>query len=180
MKLAAMEQDVEEAKRLLAEAGFADGLNLEIACKKDPAWELQTVQVMVQQWQQVGINVKINVMPSSQFWEVWDKVPFGFTSWTHRPLGFMVLGLAYRSGVPWNESHYSNPEFDELLTKAEGTLDIDTRRETIGQLEKIMQEDGPIAQPLWRAVYTGYDKRVKGFKLHPTYYIFGEELSIET
>lgn len=180
MTLPVMEQNLEEAKKLLAEAGFADGLSMEIACKKDPAWELQTVQVMVQQWQQAGINVKINVMPSSQFWEIWDKVPFGFTSWTHRPLGFMVLGLAYRSGVPWNESHYANPEFDKLLTKAEGTLDIDTRREIVGQLEKIMQEDGPIAQPLWRSVYTGYDKRVKGFELHPTYYIFGEELAIES
>jgi len=32
----------------------------------------------------------------------------------------MVLGLAYRTGTPWNESSYSNPEFDKLLTQAEG------------------------------------------------------------
>ena len=39
----------------------------------------------------------------------------------------MLLGLAYRTGVPWNESGWSNKEFDELLTEAEGTLDIAKR-----------------------------------------------------
>jgi peptide/nickel transport system substrate-binding protein len=105
-------------------------------------------------------------------------VPFGFTEWTHRPLGFMVLALAYRTGVPWNESQYSNAKFDELLGKAEGTLDVDKRREILGELEAIMLEDGPIAQPLWRSVYAAYDKRVQGFEIHPTLYIFGETLAI--
>ena len=57
--------------------------------------------------------------------------------------------------------------------------DVDKRREIIGELEKIMQEDGPITQPLWRSVYAGYDKRVKGFQIHPTLYIFGETIAIE-
>ena len=92
----------------------------------------------------------------------------------------MVYSLAYRTGVPWNESNYSNPEFDELLTQAEGTLDIEERREIMGKLEKIMQEDGPITQPLWRSLFVAYDNRVKGFKLHPTFYIFGQEIGIES
>ncbi len=175
-----MTRDVDGAKALLAEAGHPDGIEIEIACKKDPAWELLAVQGMVEQWADAGITVNINVMPSAQFWEVWDKVPFGFTSWTHRPLGFMVLGLAYRSGVPWNESHYANPEFDAKLTEAEGVLDIEARSKIIGEIETIMQEDGPIVQPVWRAIYAAYDTRVKGFTMHPTSYIFGNELAIES
>jgi peptide/nickel transport system substrate-binding protein len=81
--------------------------------------------------------------------------------------------------VPWNETHFSNAKFDEILTKAEGTLDIDRRRELMGELEVIMQEDGPIAQPLWRAGYVAYDKRAKNIKMHPTGFIFAEELAIE-
>ena len=42
-----------------------------------------------------------------------------------------------------------------------------------------MVEDGPIVQPIWRAIQTGYDKRVKGFAAHPTLYLFGEELAIQ-
>ena len=174
-----MERDVEAAKKLLAEAGHPDGVDLEIAAKKDPAWEIQAVQAMVEQWKEANIRCKINLMPSAQFWDVWDKVPFGFTSWAHRPLGFMVLALAYRSGVPWNESHFANETFDSLLTKAEGTLDLEERREIIGQIQTLMQEEGPMAQPLWRSLVVAYDKKVKGFNLHPTLYIFGEELAVE-
>ena len=174
-----MARDVEAAKQLLAEAGHPDGFDTEIACLKDPAWELQTVQALVEQWKEANIRVNINVMPSAQFWDVWDKVPFGFTAWAHRPLGFMVLALGYRGGVPWNESHFDDEEFDTLLTKAEGTLDIEERREILGQMQMIMQERGPMTQPLWRSTFTFYDQSVVGFRLHPTSYIFGEELGIQ-
>ena len=177
-KIEAIGHNPEEAKKVLAEAGFPDGIDVEIVCKPDPSWEQAAVEAMAEQWKAAGIRAKINVMPSNKFWEVWDKVPFGFTEWTHRPLGFMVLALAYRTGVPWNESAYSNAKFDELLNKAEGTIDVAARTEILGELEKIMLEDGPIAQPLWRSIYTAYDKRVQGFELHPTLYIFGEQLAI--
>jgi peptide/nickel transport system substrate-binding protein len=177
-KLPAFTRDVAKAKRLLAEAGYPSGIDTEIVCRPQPGWELLAVQAMVEQWKEAGIRVKINVMPSTQYWEVWTKVPFGFTTWAHRPLGVMSLGLAYRSGVPWNESKYSNAEFDRLLTAAEGTVDVASRRETMARLEAILQDDGPIVQPVWRAIFTFHDKRVKGFKAHPSLYIFGHELGI--
>jgi len=179
-KLPAFQRDVAKARRLLAEAGYPGGIDTEIACRPQPAWELLAVQAMVEQWKEAGIRVKINVMPSTQYWEVWTKVPFGFTTWAHRPLGVMSLALAYRTGVPWNESKYSNPEFDRLLTLAEGTIDVVARREVIAQLERILQDDGPIVQPVWRAVFTFHDKRVQGFKAHPALYIFAHQLAIST
>ena len=179
-KLPAFTRDVAKAKRLLADAGYPNGIDTEINCRPQPAWELLAVQAMVEQWKEAGIRVKINVMPSTQYWEVWTKVPFGFTTWAHRPLGVMSLALAYRTGVPWNESKYSNPDFDRLLTMAEGTIDVVARREIMAQLEKILQEDGPIVQPVWRAVFTFHDKRVQGFKAHPALYIFGHQLAMST
>ena len=62
---------------------------------------------------------------------------------------------------------------------AKAEIDIAARTEILGELEKIMQEDGPISQPLWRGVYTAYDKAVKGYDIHPTYYIFGDQLALE-
>ncbi|MEE8532013.1 MAG: ABC transporter substrate-binding protein [Alphaproteobacteria bacterium] len=179
-KLPFMKQDIAAAKALLAEAGHADGIDVKIDLNGNSKWEINAAQGLKEQWKAAGIRVDLNVMPGAQFWENWDKTPFGMTSWTHRPLGVMVLGLAYRSGVPWNESAYNNPEFDRLLTKAEGLLDVDERREVMVEIEKIMQEDGPITQTLWRAVFTAMDKRVKGFSMHPTSYLFGEELAVES
>ncbi len=175
----AMKQDIPRAKALLAEAGYPNGFDTEIACKNQPAWESAVTTVMAEMWKEAGIRVKINVMPANAYWDVWMKIPFGFTTWTHRPLAVMTLGLAYRTGGGFNESGYSNPEFDKLLSEAEGTLDVDKRREIMGKLQAIMQEDGPIVQPLWRKVQTGYDKRVKGFAMHPSQYIFGEQIAVE-
>lgn len=178
-KLAPFTQDIPKAKKLLADAGYPNGIDVEIAARPQPDWELVAVQTMVEQWKEAGIRVKINVMPSTQYWDVWTKVPFGFTTWAHRPLGVMTLGLAYRTGVPWNESSFSNPEFDKLLSQAEGLLEVDKRREVIAKLETIMQEEGNIVQPVWRSLFTFMDKRVKGFKMHPTGYIFANEIGIE-
>ena len=174
-----MARDVEAARRLLAEAGYPDGIDLgQIDCKSSPSWEFNAVQAIVEQWKAAGISCKINLMPSEAFWRIWDKTTLGFTEWAHRPLGIMVLGLGYRSGVPWNESGYANPELDRLLAEAEGLLDIDERRAVMARIETIMQDDGPIVQPLWRSVMTVMDKRVMGFSMHPTRYIFGNELAI--
>lgn len=177
-KLPMAKPDPEKAKQLLKEAGYPDGVDVEVVCKNQPSWEEAVTTVMAEMWKAVGFRVKINVMPANSYWPIWTKAPFSFTSWAHRPLGVMTYSLAYRSGVPWNESSYSNPEFDKLLTEAEGTLDVEKRRAVMAKLEKLLQDDGPIVQPLWRIIQTGYDKRVLGFRMHPTQYIFAEQLAI--
>ena len=163
-------QDYPRAKALLAEAGFRDGLEITIDVKKDPSWELAAIQALREMLKPAGIRLNINVMPSARYWEVWTKTPFGFTEWTHRPLGVMVLSLAYRSGAQWNESRYANPEFDRVLDEAGATFDVEKRRVLMGKLQKMLQDDAVIAQPLWRSVFSASHKRVQGFQIHPTLY----------
>ncbi|MGF1640020.1 MAG: ABC transporter substrate-binding protein [Rhodospirillales bacterium] len=163
-------QDYPLARKLLADAGHPDGLTLEIICKKEPPWELATVQALAEMCAPAGIRIKINVMPNTQYWEVWDKADFGFTAWAHRPLGVMALNLAYRSGVPWNETHYSNPEFDRLLDAASAALDVNARRRHMERLQKILQADAVIAQPFWRSMFAAGHQRVRGYRIHPTLY----------
>jgi peptide/nickel transport system substrate-binding protein len=172
-------RDVEAAKKLLAEAGYPNGFDTEISVPADPPWNGAESQAAVEQWKEAGIRVALKIMPGQEYWDVWTKVPLGCTIWYHRPLGVMVLGLAYRSGVPWNESSYANPEFDRILTQAEGIIDVEKRKELMGQLQKIMQEDGPIVQPLWRKNFTFYDEHVLGFKVHPTNYVFLNQLALQ-
>jgi peptide/nickel transport system substrate-binding protein len=170
-KLPALKRDAAKAKALLAEAGFADGIT--VTCNvgnTDGTWEQDSVQVLKEQAAEAGINITINVMPSAQYWEVWDKAPFSLTSWTHRPLGTMVLSLAYRSGVPWNESGYSNPEFDKELDKAEAILDVEERRKQMAVVEKILQDDAIMVQPFFRSVFTATNSKVQGYSSHPTRY----------
>ena len=170
-KLAPLKRDISKAKALLAEAGYAKGIELTIANgDTDGAWMTAACSVFKQQCAPAGITVNINKMPSSQYWEVWDKAPWGYTTWTHRPLGTMVLSLGYRAGVPWNETAYNNPAFDKALDAAEATLDVDERRKKIAVAEQLLQDDAVIPQPFWRSVFKASNKRVKGLKTHPTFY----------
>lgn len=178
--LGTWERDVDGARALLAEAGYPDGIDIpEFFVKTQPTWELDVAQVLVEDWAEAGIRVEIQTLPASSFWDRWTDYPFSLTAWGHRPLGMMVLGLAYRSGVPWNESSFSNAEFDALMDQIEGTVDPDRQRELMGELMTIMREDGPIVQPFFMQVANAYNNRVLGIEMHPTKYIFFDQMAVE-
>ncbi|MGD9537458.1 MAG: ABC transporter substrate-binding protein [Alphaproteobacteria bacterium] len=164
-------QDHDLARKLLQEAGHGNGITLTIDVGNATGpWELKTVEALREQLAPAGITLEINAMSASRFWEIWDTTPFGFTPWAHRTLGVMVLNLGYRCGVPWNESHYCNPEFDKALDEANGILDANERRKAMVKVETILQQDAVIAQPFWQSTYSAATKNVKGYEQHPTQY----------
>jgi peptide/nickel transport system substrate-binding protein len=174
-----MPRDVPMARKLLAEAGYPDGFDTVLYVPNDLSWIVAECQAAAEQWKEIGARVKLNVVPGTEYWDNWTKVPFGATIWLHRPLGLMILDLAYRTGVPWNETSYSNPEFDKLLTEADSTIDMAKRREVMAKLETIMHEDGPVAQPMWRNVFTFWHQSVQGFTMHPSQYFYGTRIALQ-
>jgi len=133
-------------------------------------WEQDTAQVLQQNLAEAGVRLKLNVLPASQYWPIWDKVPFGLTYWAHRPLGAMTLDLAYRSGGAWNESHFANKEFDAALDKALAVVDPAKRPEAMKDVQQILQDSGVIVQPYWPNRFSAAATTVRGFVLHPADY----------
>lgn len=170
-KLPPVARDVAQAKKLLADAGYKDGLDVELAVGNTQGnWEQNTAQVLQQNVAEAGIRIKLNVMPAAEFWKVWDKVPFGVTYWAHRPLAVMTLNLAYRSGADWNESKYASKEFDEALDVATGIPDPKKRAVAMEKVEKILQDAAVMVQPYWPNKFTAISSKVRDFKLHPADY----------
>ena len=166
-----LERDVEAAKALLAEAGYANGLEIAIAVgNTDGPWHQTVVEAMRDQMREAGIKLNLNVMPAEKYWEIWTKTPFGATSWAHRQLGTQTLSLAFRTGVPWNESRFADPAFDAALDEAEATYDVEVRRAKMADVEKILQDQAVMVQPIWRPVYTMASDRVRDFYAHPSRY----------
>lgn len=165
----ALVRDPAEARRLLAEAGHPDGITIAVTCRSSPQWELNAMQILAEQLKEGGITLNLNVVPTSVFWEGWTKVPMNFSPWGHRPLGVMVLNLGYTSSGPWNESKYSNPDFDAAMVKANAVVDPVARAKHLAVAQKILQDDAVIIQPLWRSVFAPMRENVRGFQVHQTF-----------
>ena len=52
---------------------------MELDCKPSPAWEVLCMQAYKEMAAEAGIRVKLNILPSAKFWEIWDKTTLGFT-----------------------------------------------------------------------------------------------------
>jgi len=168
--------DPQRARQLLKEAGYPQGLDVNLAVGSGWTDIVRYAEVLKQDAAPAGIRVNIKTMPTSQYWEKWTEVDLGITPWTHRPLGTMVLNLAYIADdegkpVPWNETRWVDKEFSQLLEKANGTLNVDERRKIFCKLEEIQMTRGSIGIAWWRNVWMVTRKSVQDAASHPTLYM---------
>ncbi len=166
-ELPKISRDVDKAKAMFAEAGLA-GQEIELI-SYDAEYVQNPADVAAAQIREAGVEVKRTVIPGSSFWNDWTKYPFSTTEWNMRPLGVQVLALAYRSGEAWNETGYSNPEFDSKLAAALAVADADSRRALMKDIETILQDSGIIVQSFWRAIYRHSQPYVMDFGKHQTF-----------
>jgi peptide/nickel transport system substrate-binding protein len=159
--------DPARAAELMAEAGLADFEHELISIDDD--YRRNSCDAVAAQLRDAGIPVRRTILPGSTFWNDWTEYPFSCTNWNHRPLGVQVLGLAYRSGVAWNEFGWSSDEFDNLLNEANAIADADARREVMGRIQALVIEEGVTMQPYWRSLYRHTRDGFGGLDMHIAY-----------
>lgn len=173
-------QDITLAKRLLTEAGYPNGIDLELTVGNTQGkYEQDVCVALKEQCAPAGIRIKINVMPTAQYWEVWDKADFSATFWAHRPLGIMVYNLAYTTGAVWNETEFSNAKFDRKLKIANSIIDPNERSKVMKDLQLILQDNAIMVQPFWEKIKSVVRTNINGLKLHPTQYTRVDSITIE-
>jgi len=134
-------QDIAKAKALLAEAGFPNGIDLEL-----PVSTLQDVwpamaEVFQQQVAPAGIRVKIAAVPADGYFDkVWMKAPVSMTRWNQRPADGM-LNEIYRGGARWNESFFKDPKFDAVLDDARKEVNFERRKAKYQQAQEYLWEN---------------------------------------
>ena len=160
-------RDPAAALALLEEAGQTDHEFELISIDGD--WRTTVTDAIGQQMRDAGLNVKRTVIPGATFWNDWTKYPFSTTNWNHRPLGVQVLALAYKTGVPWNESAHEDAEFDAALDQALSIADVEGRRAVMATVQQKLQDNGVIVQPLWRFIFCHHQEYVKGHTMHPSF-----------
>jgi hypothetical protein len=71
-----------------------------------------------------GIDVNVIREPSDGYWSsVWSKVPFCMHAWSGRSTEDWMFSLVYAADAVWNDTHWHNERFDQLLKQARAERD---------------------------------------------------------
>ncbi|MEM8542061.1 MAG: ABC transporter substrate-binding protein [Pseudomonadota bacterium] len=156
------DRDVEGAKKLLAEAGYPDGLQIKLhVAAVDAAWEAMAL-VFQDHAAAAGIDVKIVNASADGYWsEVWMKKDAFATSWGERP-GDQALNEPFQSQAKWNESYFQDYTFDDKVRRARQSLDFFERRTHYIDAQRYLFERSGTLIPFHRTQLVGLSPRVKG------------------
>ena len=171
-------QDIDKAKEYLAAAGYPDGIDLTFDTM-EPGGLLNMALAFKESVSAVGINVEVVNHPRDTYWtEIWLVTPFNAVSWGGRPAS-QALSLPLRSTGDWNESHWINPRFDELLDLASGELDFQKRKDYYREIQEMLIELVPTTTTMYVPTVTAHRNHVFGVRAFPGPHTFYRDWWIE-
>lgn len=180
--------DVEKAKELLAEAGYEDGLEIELwtmpvarPYMPDP----ETVSEIVQNnLAEIGVDVTI----VREEWAPYlEKTMNGdhqmyMLGWsgTNGDPDYFLSSLLHGSNVgESNREFYQNDEVDQLLDEAKVAVDQDERAELYKEAQAIIAEDAPMVTLVHSQPVMATTSQVKNYVPHPSTSESLEEVELE-
>ena len=140
--------DTEEARRLLAEAGYPNGNGIpEMVIRLTPSLEAARIGgLMAASWmQELGITVRIEIIPYSQYFQSLKANDYevGFSTWIGDfadPYTFLQM---WRRDSNLNDARLNDTDYEDLMDKSmieEG----ETRWRTMSEAEKLLLDRGSV------------------------------------
>lgn len=140
-------QNIAEAKRLLAAAGYGPShpLKVNLYSADYITGSLKLAELYKQMAAEAGIDINLVTTPASTYWsDTWPKQDFRGSSWSLRPPS-VSLPLEYTGAPPLdgnNETHWHNGAFENLLKRGAATVDAGQRQSIYKQAEKMLTLQG--------------------------------------
>ena len=137
--------DPEAAKKLLADAGYPNGFDVELRCPNDRYVNDEAIcTAVVGMFAKIGVNVSLNSQTKSKhFKELKNKKgDFYMLGWGVPTLdSHYVFHYLYDTGASWNRVNFSSTRVDELIKVMEGEVDLEKRNAAIAEAWKIVKDD---------------------------------------
>lgn len=164
--------DIGKAKHLLTEAGFPDGVDVELLYADINGWEEPLAIQAANQYKAANIRVTPKRITPSEF------RARGAVSRRDMPFfvsedGPIVLDAVYamfiiaRTDSVVNRGAYSNPRMDALIDEARRTLDRTHRIGLMRNAQKLWLEDAPWVMTAYPPVYEVMPKGISGYVYYP-------------
>ena len=164
------EYDPEAAKALLAEAGFADGLDLTI--QVNLPLDVQTAEILAEQWKKIGVNLTIEKI--ADFNQQLDnyinvKHQLSIVSLVWQPDPHSDVYQIYYSDSPINLGKFKDENLDALLDEGKIELDLDKRIAIYKDVQRLVADQVYMLYPYTKPVnWLFVQDNVKDFRATPT------------
>jgi peptide/nickel transport system substrate-binding protein len=141
--------DVDKAKALMAEAGYADGFSITLNCPNDRYINDEAIcQAAAGMFGKIGIKVNLDAKPKAQHFPLIQKrtSEFYMLGWgvptfdSHYVFNYLAHTDADDRGS-WNNTGYSNADVDKMIVSLESQVNLDTRNVTIAKIWRQLQAD---------------------------------------
>ncbi|WP_269303621.1 ABC transporter substrate-binding protein [Aeromicrobium sp. HA] len=162
---AQLDYDVDEAKKLIAEAG-AEGLSFDMLLYADST-STRVGEILKQQWSEIGVTAnlvprEVNQANSDYFNDV--KTPAFFAAWTGRPDPALTYRLMFTKEAYFNTSKQSTPGIEEALAEDAVATTQEDRKKALDKASEAVVEDMPIIPIVFQHSLTGLGENVEGFE----------------
>lgn len=159
-------RDIEEAKELLAAAGFPNGFDITMKFRQCCQYAEQTA-MLKEQFKEIGVNLELIGMESVAGFAAYSAQDFelavqgnGFAV----PDADVIINALYRPDGVRNYSHWSHPEIEELYAQQSRATDETERKRLIGEIEQILAfEDSPWVGLYWQPFFWVKSHKIKNW-----------------
>ena len=169
--------DPDKAKKLLADAGYANGFSVKLSVIPTFPTMVSGAQVIAAQLKKVGITLEIENVEYAIWIKRWLAHDFDLTMNITPGYGdpdtAFFRGLHSTKGQNWNS--WSVPEIDGLLEEGRRTMDQKKRKEIYDRVQILILEHVPHLWLFSPDLIDFTQAYVKGFKQHPTTFLYGFE-----
>lgn len=159
-ELAQREYDPDKAKFHLKKAGYS---TLDIKVHTSDAAFAEAVDSAIlfkENAARSGINMEVVRVPADGYWSnVWLNEAVCYVYWNGRPTADLMFTTVYHSEAKWNEAHWQNQRFDDLLVQARTELDQQKRREMYWEMQELLHDQGgSIIPAFFSYIYAASEK----------------------
>jgi peptide/nickel transport system substrate-binding protein len=169
-------QDLEKAKALMAEAGFADGFTAKvIGATGEPPVAASEAQVLQAQLAEIGVKLEIEMMELNVYVDRWLAGDFDMAVAQNggRPDPYPMYNRYFtKTGNLLKVSNYVDDTLDSLMQQGRTETDPQKRKEIFQQFEAHLAEMAPWVWLSTGYAYTAQQKTVSGFVPNPTGTLF--------